>query len=423
LNGTFPRRVTQKSLKVRKYAHFDAPLTAEALQKFSVTPAEVSRHSFFPLLGYQKTTRKIDFSVFPPLIKNKEREIKYASHTDSAIISIYCQKLSIYYEDHLHRNGLDKIVLAYRGGIGYNVPFAKSLIDEIRKLETCRVLCLDVSKFFDNICHDIARKNICRILGEPWLSDDWFKVLSRVTKYEYVSCETLEAKLGKSQGPRICDINKFRRSVRPIIKRNPDNFGIPQGTPISGLLANISMLEFDIGMHEKVNSLGGSYRRYSDDIAIVLPDEEHENSLITFANDLLARHGLSFNHDKTCRTTFVPSEQGQRYSGDILQYLGFTYDGSKILIRPESVKNFYAKMKTNIRRYIKSARKKDIEINSLRKRVLIGRFTHWGDNKNFVQYAYRAARELEAPEIKRQLRNHVKIFNRHWAKILADCDL
>jgi len=66
LNGTLPRRVTLKPPKVRRYVHFDAPLTAEQLQRFSVTPDQVARHPFLPLLGYQKVTRKMDFSVFPP---------------------------------------------------------------------------------------------------------------------------------------------------------------------------------------------------------------------------------------------------------------------------------------------------------------------------------------------------------------------
>ena len=76
-------------------------------------------------------------------------------------------------------------------------------------------------------------------------------------------------------------------------------------------------------------------------------------------------------------------------------------------------------MKTNIRRYVRSAKRKDIDSGEIRKRVLIGRFTHWGDNRNFVQYAYRAAREMKSSAIRRQLRNHVAIFDRHWSKMVA----
>ncbi len=417
MNGTLPRRVTSKPLKVRKYVHFDDPLTKEHLKTFSRTAQQISNHSFLPLLGYQKSARKIDFSVFPPLPKVKQRDIRFASHTDSAIYSQYASELNEKYEVYLENMSLSNAVLAYRGGIGYNVPFAKSLIDEIKGYGKCVVICLDISGFFDNISHLLLKENICKVLGATRLTSDWFKIFTRLTEYEYVLREEIESKLGKRKGRRICDIETFRRVIRPLIKRNPDKFGIPQGTPLSGLFANISMISFDLALNEKAISHVGSYRRYSDDIAIVLPSEESESDVLSFAQSVLARHGLKFNDKKTCRTKFDLSPHGQIYLGDILQYLGFTYDGSKILIRPESVKNFYAKMKGNISRYVKSAKKKKIPLDELRKRVLIGRFTHWGDSRNFVQYPYRAAKEMQAPEIKRQLRNHVAIFDRQWAKL------
>lgn len=416
MNGTLPRRVTPRRIKVRNYVHFDAPLTQDALEKFTRTPEQITSHSFLPLLGYQKSTRKIDFSVFPPIPKIKRRDIRFASHTDSAIYSKYADILGKSYEAYLEQVSLTRAVLAYRGGIGYNVPFAKGLIEEIKNRGKCVVICLDISGFFDHISHGILKKNICKVLDENRLPLDWFKIFTRLTKYEYVLREEIESKIGKAKRKRICDIDTFRRAVRPLIKRNFNDFGIPQGTPLSGLFANISMINFDYLLNEKVTSSGGSYRRYSDDIAIVLPSEEYESNVMLFAQNLIKQHGLEFNNDKTCRTKFDLSVKEQLYVGEILQYLGFTFDGSKILIRPQSIKNFYAKMKRNIRRYVTSAKKNRIPIADLRKRVLIGRFTHWGDNRNFVQYAYRAAKEMQAPEIKRQLRNHVAIFDRQWAK-------
>lgn len=417
MNGTLPQRVTLKPPKPRKYAHFDDPLSLEQLKKFSVSERDVAVRAFLPFLGYQKVIRKIDFSVFPPIVSEKPRDIRYASHTDSAIFSIYAQILSVYYENRLSAISLDNSVLAYRSKIGYNVPFAKSLIDEIRFRGSCHVICLDISKFFDNISHILLKNSLCNILNVKRLPEDIFKIFERTTTYEYVSREDLENKFGKLKGGRICQIDTFRSAVRPLVKKNPNPYGIPQGTPLSGLFANISMLEFDAALKYKVSECGGSYRRYSDDIAIVLPSICYEANILDFAENLLTKYGLSFNKNKTCRTTFSPSAAGQSTSGDVLQYLGFTFDGIKILIRPESIKNFYAKMKGNIDRYVKDGiKRKKIPPTELRKRVLIGRFTHWGDSRNFIQYAYRAARELKAPEIKRQLRNHVAIFDRQWAK-------
>ena len=46
--------------------------------------------------------------------------------------------------------------------------------------------------------------------------------------------------------------------------------GIPQGLPISAVLANLYLLDFDKNILDKVvKGKGGFYRRYSDDIIII----------------------------------------------------------------------------------------------------------------------------------------------------------
>lgn len=418
MNGTLPRRVTTRPLKGRRYAHFDDPLPQAVLDTFAIDGDDVARHSFLPLVGYQKLTRKMDFSVFPPLPKNKERDIRYASHKDSAIYSVYAQALSATYEATISTRGVGDCILAYRGGIGYNVPFAKSLINEVRSRGHCIVVCLDVSGFFDSLQHKHLKRMLSNVLGVPRLPADWYKIFERLTCYEYALREDIEKKLGKPKKLRICDITTFRKVVRPLLKSNPNDFGIPQGTPLSGLLANIYMFDFDCAANSTLKAVGGSYRRYSDDIAIVIPAGKDDAEIIDWIETQLKSIGLMINTSKTCRTEFIPSPTGQSYIGDELQYLGFTYDGKSIRIRPASIKNFYGKMKGNIRRYVRSAAARKIPLSTLRKRVLIGRFTHWGDSRNFVQYAYRASRELGSPEIKRQMRNHVGIFDRQWSKMV-----
>lgn len=419
LNGTRPRRVTTRALKVRDYAHFDDPLDQAALDALVITPAMVAQHGFAPLLGYKKTSRKIDFDVFPPLVKEKTREIKYAGHFDSAIYATYCATLSTLYEDMLRNRGLGHCVLAYRGGIGYNVPFAKSLFSEVRERGDCIVICLDVSKFFDTLRHDVLKARLLNVLGCARLPDDWHAIFKRLTAFEHVDADQLKARLGKPKGRRMCGIDAFRSAVRPMIQRNRLGHGIPQGTPLSGLLANLYMLEIDATLNEWLTERGGSYRRYSDDIAVVLPNASLEADFLNLIHSETALIGLAINDAKTCRTEFVLTAGKLTTAGDLLQYLGFTFDGSNVRIRAESMKAFYARMKTNIRRYVRAAKRKDIASDEIRKRILIGRFTHWGDNKNFVQYAFRAARELESPAIRRQLRNHVAIFDRQWTQMLS----
>jgi RNA-directed DNA polymerase len=430
LNGSLPRRVTTKKPKERHYAHFDDRLTPEQAVAYSIMPSEVIAHSFLPLIGYDKEVRRLDpevfeinknphSEVFPPLYKTKIREIRYASHTDSAIYSFYADILNEKYEAYLQEYGLSPSVLAYRGGIGYNVPFAKSLIEEIKNRESCKVICLDISKFFDRIQHKLLKKNIASILGEDQLPPDWFKIFKSITNFAYVPKEQLDEMFGKVRGARICGIDAYRARVRSIIKENKKGYAIPQGTPLSGIFANICMTDFDLSMTRFSTSVGGSYRRYSDDIALVIPREHDHVSTLNIISGLLSEIGLQLNEGKTCITEFYLENRKQVAAGDQFQYLGFTFDGTRTLIRSQSIKNFYARMKSGIRRTIKFARKKNIPTNEIRKRVLIGKFTHWGDSRNFVQYAYKAARDLNSPEIEFQLRNHVQIFDRHWLKMIA----
>ncbi|RZJ18016.1 MAG: hypothetical protein EON91_07200 [Brevundimonas sp.] len=419
LNGTRPRRVTSRTLKVREYKHFDDPLDRAALDALVLTSDQVAQHAFFPLLAYTKTRRKIDFSVFPPVVDEKPREIKYAAHMDSAIYATYASVLADKYEAVLAQRQLGSSVLAYRGGIGYNVPFAKSLFDEIRTRGECSVICLDISKFFDCLNHTNLRSRLMGVLGCDHFPDDWLSIFRRLTRFEYVEAKDIEARLGKPKGRRICSIDVFREVIRKLIRRNQKDHGIPQGTPLSGLLANIYMLDFDATVKAWVEARGGSYRRYSDDIAVVLPRGDLEAEFLTLIRAEASAIHLSLNDKKTCRTQFATQGSTLVSAGDQLQYLGFIFDGANIRIRSESMKAFYARMKTNLRRYVRAAKRDGIPADEIRKRVVIGRFTHWGDSRNFVQYAYRAARELDSPAIRRQLRNHVGIFDRYWAQMIA----
>ena len=69
-------------------------------------------------------------------------------------------------------------------------------------------------------------------------------------------------------------LNSLKKKKCIHVNRNLEN-GIPQGSPISGVLANIYMMEFDLAMKHLIEEENnGLYMRYSDDIIIVLPNIE-----------------------------------------------------------------------------------------------------------------------------------------------------
>jgi len=74
---------------------------------------------------------------------------------------------------------------------------------------------------------------------------------------------------------QLCSIADFRSKIaspKGAIWTNPDEFGIPQGAPISDLIANFYLLDFDQALHSYVQTINGVYRCYCDDILIIYSD-------------------------------------------------------------------------------------------------------------------------------------------------------
>lgn len=238
-----------------------------------------------------------------------------------------------------------------------------------------------------------------------------------MTQFEWVESDQLEQRLGRkgSVNGRICSAREFRTLVRrkgdSLIKVNEDPFGSPQGTPLSGLYANISMLEFDRIMNNYVTQRGGSYRRYSDDIAFLIPPTTRLDLLIRHVNRQLKRIRLRVNPKKTEISIF--NWDGSKLLTDRqFQYLGFTFDGSRALIRASSIHKYYRKMSRGVRAKIRAAFVKGIPRETIFMRELFRKHTHFGRTRNFPRYAYRAAAVLNAPEIRGQLRGHIPKFKR-----------
>ncbi|RYG88377.1 MAG: hypothetical protein EON58_20025, partial [Alphaproteobacteria bacterium] len=91
--------------KERSYTHFDLQLSLEDRDGFCVSRDEVARHSFWPLLGFVAEERRVKKDGSGKLIfEAKEREIKFGSHKDAAILEWYSRHLSAAYERYLENN-------------------------------------------------------------------------------------------------------------------------------------------------------------------------------------------------------------------------------------------------------------------------------------------------------------------------------
>jgi len=402
----------------RGYLHFDEPIAMRRIAAFLAKPENVGRHSFYPLISYQIKSHKIARNPETGKLTRKEkiREIAYPSHVDSHIYSYYSHKLAEKYEAILQKKKLSHAILAFRSLGKSNIDFAVQAFRAIRDLGDCTAVCLDIRGFFDHIDHAQLKKSWNSLLEVDNLPSDHFSIFKSITKYSKTPRTPLYKAFGissnnpKNHGRRICSPLDFRKKVRggKLIETNINCYGIPQGTPISAILSNIYMLEFDIKISTLVENSGGRYFRYCDDILIITPHADHEY-LVASAMEEIEELKLEINTKKTEIRQF--RRRGENLeSNKPLQYLGFTFDGVKILLRSAALAKFSEKMKSGVRLAVATAKSRSHErvahgrpIRPLYKRKLYERYSHLGE-KNFVRYGLRAAQEMNSRHIREQLK-------------------
>jgi len=259
--------------KSRGYLHFDSPVSFKTAQKLVNSPKRVSAHPFYPLIHYSIKSFKVKLNAAGEIEQKwKTRDIKYAAHLDSHIYAYYSWLLGKHYEEEVQRRGLHENVLAFRSLGKNNIDFANDVFEIIKRKGRCSAVGLDITGFFDNLDHKVLKEVWARFLKLKTLPDDHFAVYKSLTKYAYVDRIRLFKTLGisfnnpKHNRQRACTAAEFREKVRngALIHRNQNDFGIPQGSPVSALLSNIYMLDFDSKMKIALESQGGHYFRYCD---------------------------------------------------------------------------------------------------------------------------------------------------------------
>lgn len=416
--------------KERRYKHFDLPLTDEARARvydFDFT-TEKKAHRFLPMLGFtEETWRYVRTAPNIRKQKVKKRPIRFAGHADAAYLQGYAAYLNGFYEKALSTDRTSTSVLAYRRGGGTNIHHAKSLFDEIRARGDCSVFAMDISGFFDCLDHNLLRDEVAGLLGTTRLEGHHATVWRNVTRYSWVETTDLDRILGRKRNGhgKVCSHSDFVDHVQGrktgLIRKHDQSYGIPQGTPVSGLYANIYLRTFDREMVALCESYGGSYRRYSDDIAVVLPAGAKAGHVVGVVEKMLADYGLSMSTDKTDTADF---RNGLLVSPKPIQYLGFTFDGFEIRIRPSSLDAYRKKMRQGIHAKMVAAKAKGVPSFEVFKRESLSRYTHLGKRRNFLRYAYKAAQIMESPAITKQVKPHMTWFERAWtreaAKVFGD---
>ncbi len=386
--GNMTRAFSQSDIK--HYPHFDRHLSLKEIEELVNDPDRVASNKFFPFLLYHdswqpfRTRKGVAGKNSKPDIKS--RPIRYAARKDAYILTHYRRILAERYEEKLVDLGIEHCPVAYRkirkddGGGKCNIDFAKDAFDSIDRIGNCVAIALDIKGFFENLDHCRIKEIWCKLLGVERLPADHFTVFKNVTSYRVVDQKEVYRRLGiiedidldgfsremyttpYSEMPvQLCTPEVFREKIcggdpqlPSIIQKNDENFGIPQGAPISDLIANFYLIEFDKALSHFARSREGIYMRYSDDILLIIPNTRNAaEDAERFAQSEISKCGprLEIKSSKTCvvefqrngdKLNFLHLKGPQGKNG--FEYLGFRYDGKKIYVRDSTISRLYRKV-------------------------------------------------------------------------------
>lgn len=428
----------EKNRTNKSYVHFDKRKNSQSLgvEKYITNPKNIIKHSFYPFIHTQIIFKKFN-KLNPRIPKNKIREISYSSHMDRLIYSYYSQILNNEYNNYVVKNNINKNVIAYRNNLKKNnIHFAKEVFDIIRKYKKCFIMVGDFKSFFDNLEHNYLKKQLCKVLEVENLPEDWYVIYKNITKYCY--CELAEilnilniSHKNLMEKERIFTTEKFReyrKEKKITIKKNKE-LGIPQGSTISTILANVYMIEFDSLLKEYTSNLGGEYFRYSDDFIVIIPLESNISSNEIKKNiEEIERKipNLKIEEEKTeCyiyKENLLFSEK-ENNSKAQLDYLGFSFDGENIYLRAKTMSKYYYRMYKKIKN-INLSEKVSKNGNIISCNILYENYSIKNNGKrNFLNYITRAEK-IFTDEDNRYIKNirytHLKKIKRKVKKLDGD---
>jgi hypothetical protein len=176
------------------------------------------------------------------------------------------------------------------------------------------------------------------------------------------------------------------------------------------------MLDFDQQMNAAVKCIEGRYFRYCDDLLFIVPSSQQLDVEGLVFNQL-GRIGLSVNSKKTERSTFYFND-GALVCDRSIQYLGFIFDGKRACIRTSSISRYVRRMRASVRlanltrnKFNAVREKKGLPKTKLYRKTLLERFSHTGDS-NFITYGFRAARILNSPTIRGQMKKMTNLLEK-----------
>lgn len=428
--------------KIKNYPHIDTKKNFIYYKDKIENPEFIIKHGFFPFIHKENKINKVTVNESGKCrqAEPKIRNIKYSAHIDRYIYQYYSHLLNEKYNQVVLRDKYNECIIAYRNNLKgkCNIDFAKEIFEFIAKGEEFFIYVADFEKFFDTLNHHYLKERIKEVIDKPTLPEDYYKVFKSITKYAYIKLEDIlqyknisEEDLRKQERLLTSKQLKEFKKMKLVIP-NEENYGIPQGSSISAVLANIYMIEFDREIQSFVSKLGGMYRRYCDDIIIVIPLENNnkQNFLDYFEQTKSKVSNLTIQDKKTQKLFYSKSKENklvdEKNIKSTLSYLGFDFNGEIVSIRQKSISRYYNKTYRRIK-VINNLKSYKLKLKC--KKELYKRSSHLGAKKysynnrkkynikygNFLTYVKRAQNIFNQSSI---LKNDFNIvMRRHWKRI------
>lgn len=358
-----------------QYTHFDRRVSLDKCFGYITSPDKVAHHGFYPFIHYTIKSRKVKDGKRD---KPKKRQIYYSSHIDGWIYRYYAYLVNEAYNQRVKKDGIDSVAVAYRTNLRKsNIDFAEEAFQHIRATTSCYVVIGDFTDFFDNLDHIYLKKQLCDLLSVKKLPDDVYAVYKNVTRFSYVELQDLlmlngleDTRKGRREfndrsNERALSPEQFRQNKNLVHSSPHPNHGVPQGSPISAVFANVYMLTADRNLQKYVSSFDGFYMRYSDDFIVIIPQSDIDFSVHYKAikNILDSVPHLELKDSKTkvfyfdnmsvknCTNSFISNGVDGK---NIIEFLGFAFDGKCIRIRDKTISRYYNRLYRKLRTIVKN---------------------------------------------------------------------
>lgn len=369
--------------KDKKYWHLDGHKTIDMVYDYISSDNKILKHSFYPFIHYEMKFDKFNIKKNNGKKKAKIRQIYYCSHIDRYIYQRFGNCYNDFYNSYCQEKEFDKCSIAYRNNKKgkCNIHFAKDVFRFIKDKENCFIMVGDFTNFFDNLDHKYLKEKLCIVSNQKKLTDVQYKIFKSITRFSYLDIKDIADFLCIPQKkittlkPRLTS-SQLHNLKGKFLKHNKDDennwktYGIPQGSPISAIFANVYMIDFDEKLNEFTKKYKGLYRRYSDDFIIVIPNIKQEKfedvakNILGIVNSIpnltLENKKTAFYHYNQKSLTPINNVlSGQINENSLLNFLGFTFDGDTIKLRDKSITKYYYKLYSTIDRQIRLELKRE----------------------------------------------------------------